>query len=570
MTAANGVQPQSDHAPSEERRKLLNEELAVPLVSNFFPIEGYYTAAQKVFDSFQDAFEHRQIDNAFVYGKRYCLFVVDAIPQHNYFNATKIKKMQNQHHRQVDLVIDQLDVVATWMDESEMERQTREREEAKRRRQLAIQRAKAETVRYQQQEQERYRQLQLRFDQHKTHKESHNEDPEHVQASAMEKLEKLRALQNGVDVAARIPQDPSGEEAGKPGSRYRLLSDSEEDHAEQQQGDQRNPPYDTIISGTVLPPPLPLPSAPPSYDAIVTSRSSRNFLGPAVPSEPFPKSTFLNGNKFVDETTVALPATPETPARRQRVPMRELQHRYKQTYVKYQQAGKIKVSGINTYQGRLIESTNGCTVISALVAAHQLSSRSGAVTDATVINVIDRQCGPLLREIRGKLGLGGHALIIPSDVHDHLVDHNILSQETFVGAAGGNILDEGHMNEFLKLLQGDSAQHAKAAATLFFREHVISIVKSQHGKAISGSLSNQGLCCYELIDSMPGMFDGGRGMATRTRCTDMDSLQVLLRWYASRKFSDSNCSYIDKTIWDDSMADFDPRVFQGFVWAAAS
>jgi len=47
----------------------------------------------------------------------------------------------------------------------------------------------------------------------------------------------------------------------------------------------------------------------------------------------------------------------------------------------------------------------------------------------------------------------------------------------------------------------------------------------------------------------------------------LDALKIQMEWYTSHKFSDSNCSYIEKNKWNDSMADFDPRVFQAFVWA---
>jgi len=56
------------------------------------------------------------------------------------------------------------------------------------------------------------------------------------------------------------------------------------------------------------------------------------------------------------------------------------------------------------------------------------------------------------------------------------------------------------------------------------------------------------------------------GKATRTRCQGLDALLVLVRWYASRKFSPSDCKYVDRNEWDDNLADVDPRVFQGFVW----
>lgn len=220
--------------------------------------------------------------------------------------------------------------------------------------------------------------------------------------------------------------------------------------------------------------------------------------------------------------------------------------------------------GINTFQGRYSHSTNGCAVISPLVVSRHLKY-APSVPDDGIVDVIDSQCGPLLREIRGKLGLEGDALIIPSDVHDHLVDNKYLSQDGFIGVIGGNIMDPKPVAEFVKMLdQGDekgSFKEKKTGATLFFHEHVVSIVKVPLGN---------GKFCFDLIDSMPGLVDkNNRRKATRTRCRDTAAFEALIRWYASSKFSDSNCNWIDKNDWDETMAEIDPRVFQGFVWGEA-
>lgn len=166
-----------------------------------------------------------------------------------------------------------------------------------------------------------------------------------------------------------------------------------------------------------------------------------------------------------------------------------------------------------------------------------------------------------MKEIRKKLELDGHALIIPSDVHDHLTDKKLLNQDGFVGATGGNIMDRKHIGEFIRLLDaGEKNAHKnlRTGGTLFFREHVVSVVKAPSGG---------GKFYFDLVDSMPGCSDGrGNQMATRTRCKDLVAFEALLRYYSCSKFSDSHFKYMDSNDWDDSMADFDPRVFQGFVW----
>jgi hypothetical protein len=186
----------------------------------------------------------------------------------------------------------------------------------------------------------------------------------------------------------------------------------------------------------------------------------------------------------------------------------------------------------------------------------------GSVADSTIVDVIDKECPPLLRDIRKKLELEGDALIIPSDVHDHLVDCKILCQEKFAGACGGNILSAEHMGEFVRIVSsgdGGTAKNKKTGAAFFFHEHVVSIVKVPFGNKF----------VYDLVDSMPRLTDpqnGNKLMASRTRCHDLEAFCSLLKWYACGKFSQSNCNYIDRNDWDESMADFDPRVFQAFVW----
>jgi hypothetical protein len=185
-------------------------------------------------------------------------------------------------------------------------------------------------------------------------------------------------------------------------------------------------------------------------------------------------------------------------------PVSQLQVHYKRMYHIYQRHKKIMVYSIDTYQGHTSESTNGCTVISALIVAHHLkdSTPRTRISKDMIKDVVDTQCGPILCTIRRKLGLRGHALIIPSDAHDHLVDAKILHQEYFVGASAGNIMDPQHYSIFLKLLSdsdhGSSTtktSNGKAGTTLYFHGHVISIVK------FTDATTNQ--IYFDLIDSMP-------------------------------------------------------------------
>jgi hypothetical protein len=537
--------------PSDERRKALNQELTIPMVSNFFPLDRYYEAADKVYHGFQQSYQKAfakngkiskeqdsALDDAYVYGKRYCTFCLDSLPQHGYYGTVKYRALQRQHTTQITQVLDQLELVAQKMDTYETLRQRHAKEVARQ-----AQEAK------EQEELLRFAALQQRVE---LQKQTTASDLSNIEASALSKLQLLLPSQ------PRIPCDPSGSKEpplGPPSTRYSLRDDTEDEDE------------------TLPPPGVPTTAQqPPAYHQVVKGRrQGSNFWGPSSTSgtssseeESTSKNGFSNGSHARDDSSddngaaVFAYQPPSAPAQQppkkkpRKIPLRTLQQQYEQDYIGNQQAGKIRVTALDTYQGRVNSSTNGCTVISALVVSHHLQSNGRGIQNSQVTHVMDSQCGPLLRAIRSKLGLGGHALIIPSDVHDHLVDCKLLPQEKFLGAAGGNILNPDHLNEFLKLLA--AAPH-QAAATLFFREHVISVVKYPAADSNGGKRYYS----YDLIDSLPG----ASGMATRTICQGLEALIVLLKWYAARKL---NANYVDQNVWNDGLADVDPRVFQGFVW----
>jgi hypothetical protein len=571
--------------PSDERRAFLQKQVVVPTVSNFFPLERYYSAADKLYDvvnakaterdgqllevsnhtieclralTYEQMYKRQvYLDECYTLGKRYCIYFTDAISSHNYYNTEKFRALQNKHTAQLQLVIHMLERVVNCMDQYALYRQAEE------------ERAQQEKERL---EQERLDEFRRNFEQQKNDS-SHRIDGGDsvvVEQSALDKLQKLLP-----------PKEPPSSQPSR--TRYQLqISDSDDENPSNEATPQLPPNYQSLPAlwnGVV---PLPPPSAaatgstaalPPPYDSVVngstTSTSQHPYYGAMNPPSE-------NGALSMPSSYFARPTyepTPQLPIKQPSISVRQLQTKYLNQYEQLQSSRRIQVSSLSTYQGRVSASTNGCTVISALVAAHHLDnglskpsstsySSTVAITNELIGHVIDTQCGPILRVIRQKLGLGSHALIIPSDVHDYLVDEKILRQDYFAGAAGGNVMDRAHYGEFLSLLttgsdgSDKSKQKTKTAATLFFREHVISIVKFVH--------PSTGQATYDLIDSLPG---GSAGHATRTRCADVASLEVLLQWYTLRKFSDRNCHYIDTNPWDDALADVDPRVFQGFVWS---
>jgi hypothetical protein len=326
---------------------------------------------------------------------------------------------------------------------------------------------------------------------------------------------------------------------------------------------------------------------------------------------------------------------------------------YKDDFLELHKSANIQITYVDTYQGRVRGSLNGCTVIAPLLALHHLysdlsdemlSSRNailtegfseservasenidetsstspvlsldGSLHDDLVRVVIDVQAPKILTLVRESLNLHQDALIIPSDVHDFLIEHNMLQQNQFVDVFGGNILDDDHVSTFIsklnKINEADTSR--KVAATFFFHEHVISIhrvtkqiytsVQSSDGNSTKKSRKKifrkfrktkgksskkddffaaieEEEVWFELIDSLPGakMLNVREGMTgsddievtstARIRCKNIKSLQACIRWYACSKLSAKDEKFIDTYQFDACNMEFDPRVFQAFLF----
>ena len=577
----------SDKRPSDKRREELQDDAtSIPTVSNFFTLDRYYTASETLYENFEEAYssaaqKKTNLNLAYVYGKRYCHFVLGEIPKHDYYLSPKFRQRKAQAEKRSDQILLKIVKIADWMDEEEIEREKR-RQEALARQRAELEKKRLEKERVQREkEAKQIQELRDRVARQKQQQDAaaaaasvdKNNTSTNVEESALAKLQRLsqpippptQPLPSALLPPKRVSfSDTSIASDGsvQPILPPPLLPPSEEDGASAENG---YPSSSSSIAngggtdgGT---------AAPPSYNQILGQ--SKNYFGQKRPStQPAPsaaaaavggdpslpsydsvvKKQKANNNIKKREQQQVLFKTPSRNIRQHIAQCAKLQNQYQQTR-------QIQISRIGTHQGRVSGTTNGCTVISACMVSRHLETHGG-ITKKLMENVIDRDCIPLLRAIRSKLGLSSGALIIPSDVHDHLVDHKWLYQHKFVGAAGGNVTDPNHLGELFKMLQGEpnKTSHLKSAATFFFREHVIAIVK--HPVSPTEAI-------YDVIDSLPTC----NGGASLTRCVSLQALQVHMQKYTCNKFSDSNRSYIERNKWDDSMADFDPRVFQTFVWA---
>jgi len=566
-----GKSKKTKNRPSEARRQALkkSESNKFPPISNLTPIQRYYDVADKLRVLFYDNVERHKLDDAYVYGIRFAKFSTDSLPEHDYYRVKKPEMVQLKKKNQKDLrlVIDKLEEVVQLMDLEELERaEIRRREEA------ALKKIREREAAMRKEEEERN--------------------------AAADLISRLNALDT------MFPKTPTG--VGETQTKVELPSYDEATMNQAINMDSDMPPP--------IPPPIPFSAPaetasldtnnlnqqqemkPPSYrdllsrnfadyeqDSVMnlkpaTSTSTRNLMNEPIQAPP-PTYQSLKG----EPATLINPLGPLLPASldihgeiiseniKIKVPITTLRYTSKREYDTLQKIQKVQVFALSTYQGRYNEtpgkdSTNGCTVISPLVAVNHLTSNGGGISDIMIENIIDNVAPSILTRVRRKLGLSGNALIIPSDVHDFLVDEKILKQEMFVGVCGGNLLDIKHVNEFLNLLENEEVPESrdeekkdsskKLGAALFFHEHVVSILKV---------VLPDGSSWYDLVDSLPRRKNDKLG-GTRTRCKDRDSLQSVLQWYACDKFSPSDNQYIDTNDWDDVMCNFDPRVFQAFVW----
>ena len=210
------------------------------------------------------------------------------------------------------------------------------------------------------------------------------------------------------------------------------------------------------------------------------------------------------------------------------------------------------------------------------------------LSNEAVIEAIDDEAASILVALRKRLGVSRDALLIPGDAQDYLIEKKWLSESNFYSVVGGNILDDAHLQAFADELK--KVEDRKVAATLFFHEHVIAILKLQRTKKrrdgkdtfwydVWDSLpykktlcapgeSEESLCARLNVKNDRGRM--GLPKTARIRCGTIESLLTVLKWHACSKFSDSNEAYIDKWQWNEEAIDFDPRVFQATLWTGVS
>ncbi|CAB9510801.1 expressed unknown protein [Seminavis robusta] len=142
-SSSNNNNNNNDHAASATRRKHLKEVeaesgKALLHVLDSYPIEKYYGMADRLVTAFQLALDERRLDDAYVFGLRFATFSLEGLPKHgNYQRQNKMQRVKNS--RQVDQVLQKMELVATRMDAEERlkEKLRRQAQERKKREELA-------------------------------------------------------------------------------------------------------------------------------------------------------------------------------------------------------------------------------------------------------------------------------------------------------------------------------------------------------------------------------------------------------------------------------------------------
>jgi hypothetical protein len=150
---------------------------------------------------------------------------------------------------------------------------------------------------------------------------------------------------------------------------------------------------------------------------------------------------------------------------------------------------------LQTCQGTTVGSVNGCTVISLLVCSyfHNSTDNYCINDDGLIKKIIDKDCIPILEEIRTMNNLDRLGLLSVYEVYPWLKERGHFTNVQF-DTAGGNVFDDNDMNSmYTSLVQGfTNNEYRKTSANLYFRGHNLCLCMSHgEGNAI----------CLDLIDS---------------------------------------------------------------------
>lgn len=525
---------------SKERREKLKRHISINAPLQSVQIEKYYQLADRALaNAIEKTLEalklpartwreahtrQRPLDEAYCYQRRYATLGLHVIPKHAYYASKLVAPQRHALSRNVNRALRCIESIVDAMDAD----------------QAMLDAAAAAVAALKKKEAERAR-----------------------QAAGLARLRRDREERDAE--AGRAAQRRAAEAAMPPltrGARVRYKDRSSGSVVECYRDCPEGAYYDVALDGgrVVQATRLALelvagkPSAPPAPPPVPSAPPAPPYSPPLPTVPPPPPPTY-------DADAVALGATPLPPAFfgyedgegfASKTMIEAVRAQAERAWSQTRTQGRGRVERLPTFQGRVrdarnCDSTNGCAVIAPLVCQQHMGEQR-ELTNGDVARVIDDIVPPILAHIRTKLGLGAGAFIIPSDVHDYLVDAEAIDQSMFAGVFGGNCLDDEHVAKLLNAFEEISLTN-KAGCAFFFKQHVIAVLRV--GRE------------YHFIDSLGG--NDPSGMGTRTVCADVEALRVFLRHYVAKKLPAACVG----NAWDDSLVEFDARVFQAFLWKHA-
>jgi hypothetical protein len=190
------------------------------------------------------------------------------------------------------------------------------------------------------------------------------------------------------------------------------------------------------------------PLSQPSSDYDINDRYGVVVKGTAV---PVPSFNFNSSSTLDGEAIVGPPGATLKRRSSMFVSFDTLKLFCHEDFDSLRSSGRVTVSHVPTYQGRIPNSTNGCTVIAPLICIHHFHNNENGnensatntnndgdddtiLSDAMIVKVIDEITPNILPQIRKNLGLTKHAFLIPHDAHESLIEkpYNLMCREQFL------------------------------------------------------------------------------------------------------------------------------------------
>mmetsp|Transcript_10891 Transcript_10891/g.15352 ORF Transcript_10891/g.15352 Transcript_10891/m.15352 type:complete len:523 (-) Transcript_10891:1587-3155(-) len=92
-------------------------------------IDRYYRAAEKLLDSFDDAYDARKLDDAYMLGKRFVSFSLEDLPQHPDYDSSRYDWQREENGKDIEYIFGRLKHINDLIDAEEIKNDPRSRAE---------------------------------------------------------------------------------------------------------------------------------------------------------------------------------------------------------------------------------------------------------------------------------------------------------------------------------------------------------------------------------------------------------------------------------------------------------